>query len=150
VICLFFSLQPSKTFTFRGDFCHGGINSKEQVTIPLTCNADNSDKLPPLVTGKYKNPCCFKNVKTLPTKYEGHTNSGMTTKISEDHLTQPDRKLGAENRKILLSVDQCAAYPKNTTFLSNIKVVFLPANCTSQLQPLELEVIHSSVITGSS
>jgi hypothetical protein len=35
---LFFSLQPSKTFTLQGDFCHGGIKSKQLFTL-LTCNA---------------------------------------------------------------------------------------------------------------
>jgi hypothetical protein len=39
--------------------------------------------------------------------------------------------------------DQCAAYPKNTTFFSNIKVIFLPANCATQPQPLYLGVIHA-------
>jgi hypothetical protein len=55
-----------------------GIKSKQWVIV-LTCNADGSDKLPPLVTGKYKSPCCFKNVKRLPTKYEANTNFWMTT-----------------------------------------------------------------------
>jgi hypothetical protein len=45
----------------------------------------------------------------------------MVTKISEYYLTQLVRKLGAKNRKILLFIDHCAAYPKNNTFLSNIK-----------------------------
>jgi hypothetical protein len=68
----------------------------------------------------------------------------MTIKISEDFLTQLDRKLAAKSSKILLFIDQCAAHPKNTTFLNTNKVVFLPANCTSQLQPLDLGIIHAS------
>jgi hypothetical protein len=67
----------------------------------------------------------------------------MTTKIFEEYLTQLGRKLGANNRKILLIIDQHAAHPKNTKFFSNIEVVFLPANCTGQLQPLDLGVIHA-------
>jgi hypothetical protein len=73
--CLFFYLQPSKTFTFCKDFCYGGIKSKQRVIVLLACNADGNDKLPPLVTGKYKSPHCFKNVKRLPTNYEANTNS---------------------------------------------------------------------------
>jgi hypothetical protein len=41
---LFFSLQPSKTLTFQGHFCHGGTKSKQQVTV-FACNEDGSDKL---------------------------------------------------------------------------------------------------------
>jgi hypothetical protein len=95
----FFSLQPNKTFTFQGDFCHGGIKSKQQVIVFITCNANGSDKLPPLVIGKCKSPCCFKDVKRLPTKYEANTNSWMTTKIFEGYLTQLGRKLSAKSHK---------------------------------------------------
>jgi hypothetical protein len=138
---LFFSLQPSKTLTFRGDFCRGGIKSEKWVTVLHACNVDGSDKLPPLVTKKYKIPHCFNSVKRLPTKYEANTYSWMTTKIFEDYLTQLDRKLGARNRKISLFIDQCTAHLKNTTFLSNN--VFLPAHCTGQLQPLDLGISHA-------
>jgi hypothetical protein len=43
----------------------------------------------------------------------------------------------------LLFVDQSAPHPKTTTFLSNIQFAFLPANCTSQLQPSDFEIIHA-------
>jgi RNA-binding protein YlmH len=36
------------------------------------------------------------------------------------------------NVKILLLIDQCASHLKNTIFVSNIKVLFLPANYTTQ------------------
>jgi hypothetical protein len=114
------------------------------------CNARGSDKLVPLVTGKHKPPHCFKNVKRMPAKCEANTNSWIITKILEDYLTQLDRKLGAKTHKILLFTEQCAAHLKNTTLLSTIRVAFLPLNCTSQLQPLDLGIMHSSAITESS
>ena len=40
-------------------------------------------------------------------------------------------------------VDNCAAHPKDTSFLRNVKVVRYPANCTSTLQPLDLGIIHT-------
>jgi hypothetical protein len=63
----------------------------------LTRNADGSDKLTPIVIGKHTSPCCFSNGKRLLTKYRANTNFWMTTKIFEDYLTQPDRKLGAQS-----------------------------------------------------
>jgi hypothetical protein len=39
------------------------------------------------------------------------------------------------------SVDNCAAHPKDTLFVRNVKVIWYPANCTSVFQPLDLGVI---------
>jgi len=65
---LFYNLQPSKMMTYKGDSCHGGTKSKQRVTALLSCNADGTEKLPPLATGKYK-PQSSRNIKKLPTKY---------------------------------------------------------------------------------
>jgi hypothetical protein len=43
-------------------------------------------------------------------------------------------------KKFLLFIDQCAVHLKNITFFRNIKDVFFPCNCTSQLPPLDLAV----------
>src|SRR5215510_2258344 len=53
------------------------------------------------------------------------------------------RANGAQNRQIILFVDNCAAHPNDTPFLRNVRVVQYPANCTSTLQPLDLGIIHS-------
>jgi hypothetical protein len=49
--------------------------------------------------------------------------------------------MGAQNRNILLFVDNCATHPKHTSFLRNVKVIWYLANCTTVLQPLDLGVI---------
>jgi hypothetical protein len=51
---LLFNLQARKNFSFQRYFYHGGIKSKQWVTVLLAFNEDGSDKLPYLVTGKYK------------------------------------------------------------------------------------------------
>jgi len=60
---LFYNLQPSKTLTYTGDTCHGGTQSKQRVNVLSDFNVDGTEKLPPLVTGKYNKPHCFRNVK---------------------------------------------------------------------------------------
>jgi hypothetical protein len=49
--------------------------------------------------------------------------------------------MGAQNRNILLFVENCAAHTKYTSFLRNVKVLGYPANYTSVLQPLDLGVM---------
>jgi hypothetical protein len=66
----------------------------------------------------------------------------MATKLHDNYLIQLDRKLGVKNRRTLIFSEQCAAHPQNT-FFSKINSVGLPANYTSQLQPLYLEIIHA-------
>ncbi|XP_063243406.1 tigger transposable element-derived protein 4-like [Bacillus rossius redtenbacheri] len=50
--------------------------------------------------------------------------------------------MGVQNRKIVLFIDQCPAHMGNIQ-LRNTEVVFFPANCTSELQPLDLGIIQS-------
>jgi hypothetical protein len=76
-------------------------------------------------------------------KYEANTNSWMTINICDNYLIHPDRKVSIKNCNILLFINQCAAHPKNTTLLSNIKAVFLQANCISQLHPLDWRITHA-------
>jgi hypothetical protein len=55
-------------------------------------------------------------------------------------IGSPDR---GKNGKILLFIDQCAAHPRGTTALKNIRVKFFPPNCTSHLQLLDMGIIHA-------
>lgn len=66
----------------------------------------------------------------------------MTSTIFEQRMHDLDAKIGGQNRKIVLFMDQCPAHPVNLE-LRNIKLIFFPANCTSQLQPLDLGIIHA-------
>jgi hypothetical protein len=130
---IFFSLLPSKTCAIRGDPCHGGKKSKERLNALLCVNSDSSEKLPPLVVGKYAKPRCFKNVQTLPCKYSNNKNAWMALDLFKTFLRLLDAKMGAANKKTLLFIDKCPAHAPDTAFLHNIKVVIFPASCTSHL-----------------
>jgi hypothetical protein len=65
---LFFRLPPNKTISLKRESCNGGKNSKEMIMVLSLCNANGTDKLPPLVIGKSEHSHCFTNVRKLPTK----------------------------------------------------------------------------------
>jgi hypothetical protein len=140
---LFFRLPPNKTLSLKVDPCNGGKNSKERIMVLLACNADGTDKLPPLVIGKSENRCCFKNVRQLHTKYVANRKTWVAQAIFTDYLRALDAKMSSQNRKILLFLDQCAAHPQNTSYLKNVKVVYFPPNCTSILRSLDQGIITS-------
>jgi hypothetical protein len=131
-----------KSLNIRGEACTGGRKSRERLTVLLCCNAEGTEKLAPLVIGKFAKPRCFKNISTLPCKYTNNSDAWMTANIFLNFLCQFDARMGSSNRKVLLFVDKCPAHPPNRTFLENVKVVFLPSNCMSRLQSLDLGVIH--------
>jgi hypothetical protein len=65
----------------------------------------------------------------------------MTSDLFEAELRHWYRELRLQKRKILLIVDNCPAHPVLEK-LENIKLVFLPANTTSMLQPMDQAVIR--------
>lgn len=137
---IFYNLLPDKTYTFKGENCHGGKLSKERLTILLGANMDGTEKLPILVLGKSKNPRCFHNVKSLPCEYDSNKKSWMTITIFEAYLKRLDSKMRKAKRNIIIFVDNCAAHSKDAKY-SNIKLRFLPPNSTSLLQPMDRGVI---------
>lgn len=140
---LFYNMMPNKTLSYKSEKCFGGKLSKERLTVLLCTNADGSEKLPPLVIGKSRNPRCFKNTNKKPCEYQNNTKAWMTSSIFIDWIRKFDAKMHKEKRKVLLLIDRCTAHPPNIPGLTNLTIHFLPANCTSKLQPLDLGIIRS-------
>lgn len=139
---IFYRLTPDKTLKFKGEKCVGGKLSKERITVLVCANADGTEKRKLFVIGKSKNPRCFKHVKNLPVNYSANKKSWMTSELFETEMRRWDRELGIQKRRILLLVDNCPAHPV-LSGLENIKLVFLPPNTTSVLQPMDQGVIRS-------
>lgn len=140
---LFYNLLPNKTLDYKGKKCHGGAKSKQRLTVVLCCNSDGSEKHKAWVIGKSSNPRCFRNFNRthLPCEYSCHSSSWIDSKAFGQWLIRFNTRMIAQNRKILLTLDNCAAHKVNMYELSNIKIVFFPANTTSHLQPLDQGII---------
>jgi len=114
------------------------------VTVLLCANSTGSEKLKPILIGKSKNPRCFKNVRVenLPIQYESNAKAWMTSELFSKFCFNWDRKLKKDGRKILLLLDNCSAHPQEI-HLTQIKLVFLPANTASIIQPIDAGVIKN-------
>jgi hypothetical protein len=147
-------LTLTKHFQFQADNSlatkqlEGCKQNKERLTLALCCNGDSSDKLPLWVIEKYKNPCCFKNVNlgSLGCTYRSNAKAWMTQIIFLDRLNAFD--LLVANYKVLLVLDNCSAHvpleelPAHIR-LKNTRVLYLPPNMTSKIQPCDVGIIRN-------
>jgi len=137
---LFYKCLPNRTLKFKGETCSGGKLAKERLTV-LLCASMEGEKRKPLIIGKSRSPRCFKNVNTSEFNYASNNKAWMQASIFKRELFRWDLEL--QGRKILLLIDNCSAHPDINDLLVNIKLVFLPANTTSVLQPLDQGIIKN-------
>lgn len=135
---LFYKCLPSKTLALKSDKWAGGKIAKDRITVHICANVTGSEKIPLLVIGKSAKPRCFKNVKTLPVEYR-NKKSWMTTVLFEEWLLKLDRRMKVQQRKIVMFMDNCPAHGKPN--LDNVRLVFMPPNTTSKLQPCDQGII---------
>lgn len=148
---LYYKMPPSKTYVsdVNRANCAGTKILKDRVTVLLGGNMAG-DKLKPFLLHKYKNPRCLKNVnrKKLPVIYRSNRKAWMTAESFTDwyknfFLGDAKKKCKARNVdfKVLLIVDNAPSHPDFSEINPNVKVIFLPPNTTSLLQPMDMGVI---------
>ena len=124
----------------------GTKQSKDRVTILLTCNSTGTEKLRSLFIHKYENPRVLKNISknSLPVNYYWNKKSWMQVSIWNDYLKKLDSHMRVQNRNILLLVDNAPTHALyENTNLTNIVIEHLPSNTTSHLQPCDQGIINS-------
>lgn len=135
---LYYRALPEHTYVLKNERAMGTKTCKERLTL-MCCASMMGEKKKLLVIGKSKQPRCFKRVTALPVDYAANKNAWMTQEIFSGWLAKWDKEL---DRKILLLVDNCTAHNVNLN-LKNIKLVFLPANTTSLIQPCDQGIIRT-------
>lgn len=143
----FYRALPEKTLAEKKSCCKGGKKAKQRLTIAFIANAAGEKELP-IVIGKAAKPRCFKGIrdpsKPLGIPYYSQPKAWMSSEIMEDILKNLNKRLVREKRKILLFLDNATPHdPEFVGRFSHIKIVFLPANTTSKLQPLDAGIIKN-------
>ena len=141
----FYRALPDKSLAEVKKGYRGGKKAKERLTICFFVNAAGGRELP-IVIGRSANPRCFKGLRNksnphgLP--YYSNSKAWMNTDIMTTTITKLNAKMKREGRKIILLMDNVSSHSRHLLF-SNVKVVFLPVNTTSRLQPLDAGIIKN-------
>lgn len=127
--------------------------AKDRLTLLLGGNASGDLKLKPLLVYHSQNPRAFKGVSInlLPVHWKANKKAWITMEFFEEwfvHIFIPAVKLYCNDKgipfKILLLVDNAPGHPQSLNNIDpNVKVVFLPPNTTSLLQPMDQTVIST-------
>ena len=97
----------------------------------------------PLVLGRSTNPRCFKSghMTSLRVTYESNNKAWMTGELFAAWMRRVDNRMRRKNQHILVFLANCGAHRQ--VELENVKVVFLPSNTTSKLQPMDAGIIQN-------
>lgn len=151
---LYWKLLPNTTQDFKSSSMNCGFKKqKDRLTLLFAANKSGNHKLKLFLVGKSKNPRVLKNVNrdNLPVVYESSKNAWMTQTLFKKWFFDsfiPSVRLHLRNKsleeKAVLLIDQCSAHPSEEELMSSdkkIKVMFLPPNTTSLLQPMDQGII---------
>ena len=112
----------------------------------MVCCSSTGEKLKPFLIGTAKTPNCFRDNKgktqniLQKVSYKFNRTAWMTGAFFKEWAEELNQKMKNENRKVVLLIDNASSH--SHLVLSNVKLVFLPANTTGVLQPLDVGIIR--------
>ena len=120
--------------------------SKQRITVAFFISADGEKVGKPVVIWRSKTPRCFRLAsvadKLSKVMYFADQKSWMQVEIMEKILETLNRQMTTEKRHVILFLDNATVHPPSLVDkFSNIKIVYLPKNTTSRLQPLDAGII---------
>ena len=144
----FFKELPAKGLAQKGKKTKGGKKSKQRITVAFFVSTDGGKVGKPIVIWRSKKPRCFRlasaSDKLAEASYFDDSKSWMQVEIMEKVLDTLNHQMRKQGRKVILFLDNATVHPTSLIDMySNIKIVFLPKNTTSRLQPLDAGIIQS-------
>jgi len=107
---MFWKLTHCKTYSLP-ESSKGYKKCKDRVTAVLIVNSDGSERHL-VIIGKSETPRCFKGLKNLPVyQYYYNSTAWMKSDVFSKLMLKLDKKYRAQNRKILLLLDNCSSHP---------------------------------------
>ena len=155
---LYWKATPANTQVHRSEkHVAGHKTAKDRISVLACANADGSHRLVPMVVGKAKKPRALKNLSQPPCHYTGNKTAWFTQEIFSkwfhdrfvpDVIRFQREELGIarENVKAILLLDNAPAHPAERELVGldgRIKVIYLPPNTTSLIQPMDQGVIEA-------
>ncbi|XP_067136827.1 tigger transposable element-derived protein 1-like [Centruroides vittatus] len=146
---LFWKKMPSRTFIAKSKKTASGFKAaKDRVTFLLCSNASGARMLKPLMINKSLHPRALKgkNVAELPVHFMANKKAWVTAPVFITWFNDcfvPEVKQYMTDMglpfNVLLIVDNAPGHPRIEH--PNVKIVFLPPNTTSLIQPLDQGII---------
>lgn len=147
---------PRKTLASLTEKTAPGFKmQKDRITVMVCANATGSHRLPLLVIGKSKKPRAFKNIhlNALPVNYYAQKNAWMDQTIFSEWFHKmfvPEVKTHLAEKQLpqeaLLLMDNAPTHPPSDALKSDdgkIICLFLPANTTPLIQPMDQGIIEN-------
>lgn len=95
---LFYKCDPAKPIHLKGEQCKGRISEL------VRANMDGSENLKCLVIGKFQNPRCLENVKSLRVHYYANSPAWMNSEMFNDWVRLLVKKLNSNVEKFFYLV----------------------------------------------
>lgn len=159
------NIPPSELFTLDEtflaynlplDYAHYESNSiqkhLEVITVMLCANLDGTEKLDPMIIGRYENYSSFKNhfreettisnsgdlgqdihlgermAKKFGVSYHSNKKSWLTSTLFHDWLVSWDKRLVSDDRKIWILLDDSCSHRIVNLHLQNIQLIYTSSN----------------------
>ncbi|GBL86580.1 Tigger transposable element-derived protein 1 [Araneus ventricosus] len=146
---LFWKKMPRRTYLSQSERSNAGFKaSKERITVLLCSNASGDYLMKPMVISRSLNPRAMKSLDkgNLPVYWKADNKTCVTVPIFRDWFYNcfvSDVELYVKEKnlsfKVLLLIDSAPRHPTDLHH-DNVKVVFLPPNTASLIQPLERSI----------